>query len=93
MSLPTREGTVPRTLLPGTCVGARREGGDINSDGVMDLLAVQADGIIIRLSDKNEGQAWEIDQIARLNNLKDYILGSIRLSVAISTTTEEMIYC
>ncbi|HEY3041795.1 MAG TPA: FG-GAP-like repeat-containing protein [Pyrinomonadaceae bacterium] len=38
--------------------------GDLNSDGVLDLVAVQVDGRIIRISDKNEGQAWEIAQIA-----------------------------
>ena len=32
---------------------------DTNNDGILDLLAVQDDGAIIRISDKNEGQSWE----------------------------------
>ena len=38
---------------------------DANNDGVLDLLAVQADGAIIRISDKNEGESWETAEIAQ----------------------------
>jgi Tfp pilus assembly protein PilF len=51
---------------------------DVNNDGVLDLLAVQADGIIVRLSDKNEGQGWEITEVARIHALT----GAYRLRVA-----------
>jgi tetratricopeptide (TPR) repeat protein len=53
---------------------------DANNDGVLDLLAVQADGGIIRISDKNEGQAWDTAEIARVpsGNLAD----EVRLHVA-----------
>jgi Flp pilus assembly protein TadD len=54
---------------------------DFNSDGVLDLIAVQSDGIVIRLSDKNEGQEWEIAEIARLNSGPDYLEGGFRLHV------------
>ena len=55
---------------------------DINSDGVLDLLVVQADGIIIRLSDKNEGQEWETAEVARISNAPNYLEGDFRLRVA-----------
>ncbi len=38
---------------------------DVNNDGVLDLLAVQADGAIVRFSDKNEGRGWDVATIAR----------------------------
>src|SRR6185295_9248718 len=55
---------------------------DINSDGVLDLLAVQADGFIIRLSDKNEGQEWDTAEVARVSNAPNYLEGLFRLRVA-----------
>src|SRR5271154_6156922 len=39
---------------------------DANNDGVLDLLAVQDDGAIIRISDKNEGEIWDTAEIARV---------------------------
>ncbi|HKY28630.1 MAG TPA: FG-GAP-like repeat-containing protein, partial [Pyrinomonadaceae bacterium] len=39
---------------------------DVNNDGVLDLLALQTDGAIIRVSDQNEGQGWETSEIARV---------------------------
>ena len=55
---------------------------DVNYDGVLDLVAVQADAIIVRVSDKNEGQEWETAQIARLNNPPSSIEGIPGLHVA-----------
>lgn len=56
---------------------------DINSDGVLDLLVVQADGPIIRLSDKNEGQEWDSAEIVRVTNAPAFLQrGSCRLRVA-----------
>jgi Tfp pilus assembly protein PilF len=46
--------------------------GDLNNDGVLDLVAVQVDGRIIRISDKNEGQSWETAQIASFDNVSLY---------------------
>jgi len=40
---------------------------DVNSDGILDLLVLQTDGIIVRASDKNEGESWETGEIARLS--------------------------
>ena len=78
-----RQGQFRERSLPTIAAATRAINvADINSDGVMDLLVVQADGIIIRLSDKNDGQEWETAEIARLNELKDYLLGGIRLRLA-----------
>ena len=38
---------------------------DVNNDGKLDLLLFQADDVIRRLSDKNEGQEWEMAEVAR----------------------------
>ncbi len=32
---------------------------DPDNDGILDLLAVQDDGVIVRISDKNEGESWD----------------------------------
>jgi Flp pilus assembly protein TadD len=48
---------------------------DTDNDGGIDLLAVQADGAVLRISDKNEGESWDTAEIARVpdaaNNLAD----------------------
>ncbi len=54
---------------------------DVNNDGVLDLIVVQGDGMVIRLSDKNEGQGWETAEIARLNKAPNYLEGRFRLHV------------
>jgi Tfp pilus assembly protein PilF len=54
---------------------------DVNNDGVLDLIAVQADGSIIRISDKNEGESWETAEIARVPDVND-LAGDMRLQVA-----------
>src|SRR5688572_9041737 len=68
---------VPSTLKPVRAINVA----DANNDGVLDLLAVQADGIIVRLSDKNEGQEWDTAEVARLPNAPNYIAGALRLRV------------
>jgi len=55
---------------------------DANNDGILDLLAVQADGAILRISDKNEGQNWETAEIARVPNAGSNLVGEVRLHVA-----------
>jgi tetratricopeptide (TPR) repeat protein len=62
-----------RELLSGLPALRAISAGDLNHDGVLDLVAEQVDGRIIRLSDKNEGQAWEIDQIASFDQNSMYI--------------------
>ena len=53
---------------------------DANNDGVLDFLVVQSDGAIVRISDKNEGQSWDIKEIVRISNLS-YLAGEVRLLV------------
>lgn len=73
-----RERSLPANLLPVRAINVA----DVNSDGVLDLLAVQADGIIIRFSDKNEGQAWDTAEVARVANAPNYLEGEWRVRVA-----------
>jgi tetratricopeptide (TPR) repeat protein len=40
---------------------------DINGDGTLDLLLLDHDGNITRLSNKAEGQGWDVGEIARSN--------------------------
>ncbi|HEX8890568.1 MAG TPA: FG-GAP-like repeat-containing protein [Pyrinomonadaceae bacterium] len=39
---------------------------DVNNDGKLDLLLYQVDDVIRRLSDKNDGQDWEMAEVTRL---------------------------
>jgi tetratricopeptide (TPR) repeat protein len=55
---------------------------DANNDGVLDLLAVQADGSIVRISDKNDGESWETAEIARVPDPNVNLAGDVRLHVA-----------
>jgi tetratricopeptide (TPR) repeat protein len=55
---------------------------DANNDGVLDLLAVQVDGAIIRISDRNDRQSWETAEIARVPDADRNLVGEVRLHVA-----------
>ena len=55
---------------------------DANNDGVLDLLAVQADGAIIRISDKNDRESWDTAEIARVPDPANNLAGEVRLHVA-----------
>jgi tetratricopeptide (TPR) repeat protein len=55
---------------------------DANNDGVLDLLAVQTDGAIVRISDKNEGESWDMAEIARVPDAHKNLEGEVRLHVA-----------
>src|ERR1700722_10044302 len=55
---------------------------DANNDGVLDLLAMKADGSIVRISDKNEGEGWETAQIATVPDASNSLAGDVRLQVA-----------
>jgi tetratricopeptide (TPR) repeat protein len=54
---------------------------DANNDGLLDLLAVQTDGAIIRISDKDDGQSWETVQIATVPDAANNLAGEVRLKV------------
>jgi Tfp pilus assembly protein PilF len=72
-----KERPVTPTLPPVRAISV----GDVNNDSVLDLLVVRADGVIVRVSDKNDGQTWETAELARLNNAPNYLEGVFRLHV------------
>jgi tetratricopeptide (TPR) repeat protein len=77
-----RQGQFRERLLPGTLGVVKAIAvADANKDGVLDFLAVQADGAIIRISDKNEGESWETAEIARVPDAND-LVAEVRLQVA-----------
>jgi hypothetical protein len=55
---------------------------DADGDGDLDLLLVQADGSIVRISDKNDGQDWEVAAIAQVPAASDFLAQEVRLRVA-----------
>jgi hypothetical protein len=55
---------------------------DADNDGLLDLLAVQSDGAIMRLSHKNEGKVWEKAELARVPDATSYLAQDVRLHVA-----------
>jgi tetratricopeptide (TPR) repeat protein len=54
---------------------------DGNNDGTLDLLAVQDDGKVIQISDKNEGQEWGTIEVAKLSFALGSLGGPFRLRV------------
>jgi len=52
---------------------------DASHRGILDLLAVQSDGAIIRLSDKDDGSAWERVEIAGVPDAANFLSGEVRL--------------
>jgi tetratricopeptide (TPR) repeat protein len=73
-----RERALPADLLLVKAIAVA----DANNDGVLDLLAVQADGAIVRISDKNEGASWDMAEIARVPDAANKLAGEVRLHVA-----------
>jgi tetratricopeptide (TPR) repeat protein len=73
-----RERPLPAGLQPVKAIAVA----DANNDGVLDLLAVQADGAIIRISDKNDREGWDVAEIARVPNADRNLAGDVRLHVA-----------
>src|SRR4029453_11834607 len=73
-----RERSLPANLATIAAIAVA----DANNDGALDLLALQADGAIVRISDKNEGQSWEVAEIARVPNAASLRAGEVRLRVA-----------
>jgi Tfp pilus assembly protein PilF len=73
-----RERPLPAGLPPVKAIAVA----DANNDGVLDLLAVQADGAIIRISDKNDREGWDVAEIARVPNADRNLAGDVRLHVA-----------
>jgi tetratricopeptide (TPR) repeat protein len=55
---------------------------DADGDGIFDLLAVEENGAIVRLSDKGEGRPWEKAEIAKIPNAAAVLTGGVRLRIA-----------
>jgi cytochrome c-type biogenesis protein CcmH/NrfG len=78
-----RGGQFRARALPPTTASVMALGvGEVNNDGILDLLLLQADGAIQRLSDKDEGHDWEIAEIARRPDLPGSDHQSFRLLTA-----------
>ncbi|MBV8672454.1 MAG: VCBS repeat-containing protein [Acidobacteriaceae bacterium] len=56
--------------------------GDVSHGGTLDLVALQADGEIIRLSDKVDGSGWERVELARIPNATKFLSSEVRLHAA-----------
>jgi tetratricopeptide (TPR) repeat protein len=72
------ERPLPPDFPPAPAISAA----DVNSDGVIDLLVARPDGVIVRLSDKDEGKGWDVAEIARVSNAPTYLETEFRLRVA-----------
>jgi tetratricopeptide (TPR) repeat protein len=56
---------------------------DVNDDSVFDLLALRDDGAILRISDRDRGQGWQVAEIARWTDFSGPVEpGAARLLVA-----------
>lgn len=72
-----RERPLPANFPPVKAISVA----DVNNDGVLDLLAVQADGTMVRISDKNE-KDWDTGELARVPSPDTNLAGEVRLRVA-----------
>lgn len=78
-----RQGQFAERPLPPTLGNVRTINvGDINNDAILDLVLVQSDGAIIRISDKNEGQDWDAATLAKLTDATGNVGNTIRLRIA-----------
>jgi len=55
---------------------------DANNDGILDLLVLQGNGEILRVSDKSEGKDWDTAKMATVSNAPYMIEGEVSLFVA-----------
>ncbi len=60
---------------------------DVNGDGVLDLVALRSDGALMRISDQDKRQSWQVAELARWPGFTDIPPGTRRCSPRISTTT------
>jgi Tfp pilus assembly protein PilF len=77
-----RQGQFREVSLPASlpCVEAINVA-DTDNDGVLDLLAVQADGVIVSIS-YSEPRGWGTVEIARIPNAAAYLASDVRLLIA-----------
>jgi len=77
-----RQGQFAERQLPVLPVIKAISVADANGDGVLDLLAVESDGSIIRISAKGDSQNWDVAQIATVPNAAQFLNAEVRLFVA-----------
>ena len=74
-----RQGQFSKRSLPSLPLARAINAADINGDGVFDLVIMQADGTITRLSDKDHGAGWEQAEVAKPEHPPS---GRVRLLIA-----------
>lgn len=77
-----RSGQFQQRELPAGLTSIRAiSASDINQDGVLDLVAIQDDGAVIRISDRDETK-WETARLASLDDVSPYADRDLYLDVA-----------
>jgi hypothetical protein len=75
-----RSGNFSEKALPAEFASAKAiTAADVNSDGLLDLVAVLPDGAIARLSYQKNGQGWTIANLATVPNPATNLAGEVRL--------------
>ena len=72
-----RESKLPTNLGPLKAIAII----DARRDGLFGVAAVQEDGSLIGVSANNEGEEWKLDEMARIANAGEYLVGEVRLHV------------
>ena len=54
---------------------------DAKRDGLFGVAAVQADGLLIRISYKDESETWDVVEIGRITDAREHLAAEVRLHV------------
>ncbi len=77
----TRQGQFRERALPASLAAVKAVAvADANNDGILDFLAVQVDGSLVRISDKNEGESWDIAELVKIPDVANLV--EVRLLIA-----------
>src|SRR5207302_1756571 len=52
---------------------------DVNGDGVLDIVALRGDGALVRISDQNGRQSWQVAELARTEDVATLAPGAVAL--------------
>lgn len=77
-----RQGQFTERLMPSDLKVRAMNIADMNDDGVLDLIAVQNPGVVVRISDKHAGQNWEVAQLWTFSGTPRNYAGDARLLVS-----------
>ncbi len=75
-----RQGQFSKRALPSIPAARAINVADVNWDGGFDVVILQADGTVTRLSDKDHGAGWDQSEITRIGNTPP--AGPLRLLIA-----------